>query len=105
MADRGESVVHVSVMTSLEVQYLFERGKISRKLWENFFELIREDARQSYQLVDITDRIVRTFQKIPATAVPELPDRVIAATALHLEAPLITKDQMLQRWEGVVTIW
>ncbi|MBI4374542.1 MAG: PIN domain-containing protein [Deltaproteobacteria bacterium] len=105
LADRGEAIIYVSVMTSFEVQYLFERGKISRRLWENFFDLIRDDTRESYQLVSIEDTIVRAFQKIPIEAIPELPDRVITATSLHLGVPLITKDQRMHRWEGAVTIW
>ena len=33
-----------------------------------------------------------------------MPDRIIAATALHLGLPLITRDQRIQS-AGIKTIW
>jgi PIN domain nuclease of toxin-antitoxin system len=32
-------------------------------------------------------------------------DRLIVATALANDAPLVTKDARIRRWEGVRTIW
>lgn len=32
-------------------------------------------------------------------------DRVVVATALKCEAPLLTKDDKMRRWRGVETIW
>ena len=37
--------------------------------------------------------------------VPEMPDRIIAATALHLNAPLITRDHKIQALQNVQTLW
>jgi predicted nucleic acid-binding protein len=36
--------------------------------------------------------------------VPDLPDRVIAATALHLDVPLISRDHNI-KLPGLKTIW
>jgi predicted nucleic acid-binding protein len=33
-----------------------------------------------------------------------MPDRIIAATALHLDFPLVTHDQRIQT-SGIKTIW
>ncbi len=32
-------------------------------------------------------------------------DRLIVATALELDAALVTKDDRLRSWEGIVTVW
>jgi PIN domain nuclease of toxin-antitoxin system len=32
-------------------------------------------------------------------------DRIIVATALANDSPLVTKDERIRRWEGVRTIW
>ena len=32
-------------------------------------------------------------------------DRVVVATALTCEAPLLTKDTKMRRWRGVETVW
>jgi len=36
--------------------------------------------------------------------VPDMPDRIIAATAIYLSLPLITKDDAI-RSAGIITIW
>jgi predicted nucleic acid-binding protein len=40
--------------------------------------------------------VAQAVQKISRDAVPDMPDRIIAATALHLNAELVTRDQRLQ---------
>jgi predicted nucleic acid-binding protein len=41
---------------------------------------------------------------LPREAVPDMPDRIIAATALHLHVPLISRDRHIQM-AGITTIW
>jgi PIN domain nuclease of toxin-antitoxin system len=42
--------------------------------------------------------------KIPRNEVPELPDRIIAATATLLAVPLISRDRTI-RASSVKTVW
>jgi predicted nucleic acid-binding protein len=37
--------------------------------------------------------------------IPEMPDRVIAATAKHLDIPLITRDQVIASSDVVNVVW
>lgn len=48
--------------------------------------------------------VAEAVYKVPRSAVPDMPDRIIAATALHLGLPLITRDQRIQS-AGIKTIW
>ena len=41
---------------------------------------------------------------MPRDVVPDMPDRIIAATAVHLGLPLITRDERI-RSAGIKTIW
>ncbi len=41
---------------------------------------------------------------IPRDQVPDMPDRIIAATAAHLGVPLISRDGKI-RASSVTTIW
>jgi predicted nucleic acid-binding protein len=43
-------------------------------------------------------------QQIPRAVVPDMPDRIIAATALHLNLPLVTADHKIQA-VAIQTIW
>jgi len=55
-------------------------------------------------LADLTAGVVEALTRVPRTHVPDMPDRIIAATALHLGLPLMTRDRSIQR-AGVRTIW
>jgi predicted nucleic acid-binding protein len=48
--------------------------------------------------------VARALQRIPRDEVPDLPDRVIAATALALDMPLVTRDAKI-RTANILTIW
>jgi len=48
--------------------------------------------------------VATALKDIPRNLVPDMPDRIIAATALHLGLPLVTRDRRLQA-AGIDTIW
>jgi predicted nucleic acid-binding protein len=48
--------------------------------------------------------VADALPNIPRDVVPDMPDRIIAATALHLGLPLVTRDRRLQA-AGIQTIW
>lgn len=105
MADQGEAVIYLSTMTIAEILYLTEKNKIPEGLWRSFSQLMNQRLNDSYQVIDFTANLAFSLDQVPRESVPELPDRVIAATALTLQLPLITKDGRLQQWEGIQTIW
>lgn len=50
-------------------------------------------------------QIAQEVNRIPRNLIPEMPDRIIAATALALGLPLVTRDKNI-RESGVVTaLW
>jgi predicted nucleic acid-binding protein len=44
------------------------------------------------------------MHRVARTEVPDLPDRIIAATALHLGIPVISRDRKIQQ-STLTTIW
>jgi predicted nucleic acid-binding protein len=48
--------------------------------------------------------IANALRLVNRTQVPDLPDRIIAATALHLRVPVISRDSKIQL-SSVNTIW
>jgi len=48
--------------------------------------------------------VAEGVEQIPRDQVPDLPDRIIGATALQMELPLVTADTELQA-SAVTTIW
>ena len=48
--------------------------------------------------------IAVSTQQVSRSVVPDMPDRIITATALHLKLPLVTRDHKIQAAQ-VITIW
>ena len=99
----GGSPAFVSAITVAEVTYLVEKGRLQKgQLTALLMALRRPDSDLRVQPVDLA--VAEALGRIPRSAVPDLPDRIIAATALHLGLPLVTIDHRLRSC-GLPTIW
>ncbi len=92
-----------SSMTLAEIIYLSERGRIHP---DTLGRLLRATEQVNSVLVDVAfDRpVAMAMQQIDPAAVPELPDRVIAATAISYQVPIVSKDHQITA-SGVAVIW
>jgi PIN domain nuclease of toxin-antitoxin system len=98
----GDAVV-VTTLTIVEIVYLVERGRIPPSARQRLLDEIISGW--VVLLVYPLDReIALTVPQVDRSVVPDLPDRIIAATALHLGVPLLTRDERV-RMSGVPTIW
>jgi predicted nucleic acid-binding protein len=52
----------------------------------------------------ITASIVTAMRDLPRETVPDMPDRIIAATAKYLGVPLVTRDLRI-RSLALATVW
>jgi len=95
--------VYISAISLIETIYLSERGRLTLTALQRLQSALEQPA--SGMLVAAIDlEVAAALQKIPRDLVPDMPDRIIAATALYLGAPLITRDRRLQS-AGLQTIW
>ena len=101
-AEIGDSVF-VSAISLVEIVYLAERGRIAQ---ESYDRLAREldDDKSAFVLASVDADVVQQMRHVRRSAVPDMPDRIIAATALHLDSPLVTRDRRLQNL-GIRTLW
>ncbi len=80
-----------------------ERGRISPDLRTQLdAELLTGTS--GLVIFDLTVEVVNALAMIPPASVPDMPDRIIAATALHLNLPLITRDSRMPL-TGLNLIW
>ncbi len=103
IAAEANGIIYVSSMTLIELVYLTEKGKVA----PDVLTLLRDaldDLTTAYRLYEIDRTIADTVALIPRVIVPEMPDRIIAATALYLNLPLVTADHKIQA-SNVQTIW
>ena len=71
------------------------------------FDDLRTALRNSKHVLEeapVTVDVVRAMRQIPRDAVPDMPDRIIAATAVYLSVPLISRDGRI-RASNVQTVW
>jgi PIN domain nuclease of toxin-antitoxin system len=94
---------YISAITLVEVVYLGERGRVAADAFQLFVAELNRDN-PSFAVVPLDSRISTALRTISRDVVPDMPDRIIAATALHLGLPLVTRDRRLQS-AGIQTIW
>jgi PIN domain nuclease of toxin-antitoxin system len=101
-AARGDHI-GVSAMTLAELVYLVEKGRVPEQALQRVLDAT-EAADSVLTVISFDRRVAQAMVSIPRAAIPELPDRIIAATALYLGVPLITRDLQI-RSAGIPTIW
>lgn len=87
----------------VEATYLVEKHRISVASLRQL-ELSLEDPESNLVIAPLDFLVTRAVNRIPRYEVPDLPDRVIAATALAFGFPLITRDGKI-RASGIEMIW
>lgn len=96
--------VYVSTISIIEIIFLVEKGRLPSIALERLLtELNNSNSRLI--LVSLALNIARTMQQIDRQIVPEMPDRIIAATALYLNLPLVTRDLKIQALSNLQTVW
>jgi PIN domain nuclease of toxin-antitoxin system len=92
-ASSGDQVA-VSSISLAEVVYLCEKGRIDPTALDQILALIDGGGLLVESAVDRA--IVSTMRTVDRAIVPEMPDRIIVATALHLGIPLINRDMKIR---------
>ena len=99
-ADVGLCTIFIPAIVAVEIGYLSEKGRIDVSLAD-----LRHQISQytTYRFQPLTFDIVEVCAQI--TDIPELHDRLIAATAKSLGLPLISNDPIIQKSTFLTTLW
>lgn len=98
-ADHGKNTILISIISVVEILYLSERNKISLEFEEMKHWLLHLD---NYKILDLDLDIVETAKTVQGL---ELHDRLIVSTALSLNIPILTSDQIIKDSGQVGVIW
>jgi PIN domain nuclease of toxin-antitoxin system len=102
-AAQNRQPVALSSISLIEIVYLVEKKKIP---FQSFSLLIQELHTEAalFKEIPVDLSIVNALLKVSALHIPEMPDRIIAATAVHLNVPVISRDMRIQA-SGIPTLW
>lgn len=103
-ANAGGNPIYVSSISVVEVVYLVEKYRLPEAAFVQLVEAL-SDPGTGLVTVSVDLAIAQTLSEIPREIVPDMPDRIIAATALHLGIPLVTRDLRIQALTTIETIW
>ncbi len=99
-AENSNTIIHIPAIVFAEILYLSEKQRISINL-QDVKNLLQTNS--NFRESPLTQTIIETAAQI--IDIPELHDRLISATARHLNLELITTDAKIQNSNFVKTVW
>lgn len=97
-------LIYISAISIVEMCYLVERGRLPKLVLQRLLNVC--DARDAVVVsIPLSRAIAETIHQIPRDSVPDMPDQIIAATALHINLPLVSRDRKIQSLEEIQIIW
>lgn len=100
---RGGEPVYVPSISLVELIYLVEKGRVPYTALERLEQSL-VDSSFGFVLQVLDFSVTGAVARIPRSEVSDLPDRIIAATALALGLPLVSRDRKI-RAANITTLW
>lgn len=97
------NTIGFSAITLIEILYLEEKQRLAPMIFQSFITRVIT-GKTTFLEVPLDYRIAEAMPRVDRAQIPDMPDRIIAATALALNVPLITCDGRI-RQSNVPTIW
>lgn len=95
--------IAVSTISLAEIVYLVEKKRLPHSAYDDL-RVILADPTRVLKEIQVSAEVVEAMRRVSREAIPDMPDRIIAATAVHLGVPVISRDGLI-RASSVKTIW
>lgn len=95
--------IEISPISLAEVLYLVEKNRLAASAFEDLRRALN-NPKHVFKEAAFTGEVVSAMRRISRQAVPDMPDRIVAATALHLGVPVISRDGKIQA-SNVRAVW
>ena len=102
VATRGDQI-GFSTISGIESIYLVEKGRIPNQSLQLVLDALA-GSNGLFREIAIDGSVARVLSQVPRNQVPDLPDRIIAATAVLMNVPLISRDRRIVA-SSLHTIW
>lgn len=95
--------IAVASITLAELVYLAEKNRLPFEAYEGLKQAL-VDPEHVFTEAVLTASIVESMRRVLRAEVPDMPDRIVAATALYFDVPVISRDRKI-RGSKLTTIW
>lgn len=94
--------VFVSIGSFLDLRYLVDAGRMSTGVLQKAEEVVQREA---FSVVSLDLAVHHAMAEVSREQVPDPFDRIIAATALLADLPLLTADGRIRAALGERAVW
>jgi PIN domain nuclease of toxin-antitoxin system len=102
-AANARQKIALSVITLAEIVYLVEKGRIRASAYDDLQEALHNPNHVLHE-APLTGEITDAMRLVPRADIPDMPDRIVAATAVYFGVPVISRDGRI-RASNIQTIW
>jgi PIN domain nuclease of toxin-antitoxin system len=95
--------VAVSAISVAELVYLVEKNRLPRSAYDELALALNNPA-HVFTEAALTAKVVQSMWQVSRAAVPDVPDRIVAATAIYFKVPVLSRDGRI-RSANLQTIW
>jgi PIN domain nuclease of toxin-antitoxin system len=95
--------IEISPISLAEVIYLIEKNRLPASAFDDLRNAL-DNPNHLFKEAPFTGDVIETMRQVPRDEVPDMPDRIVAATAVHFGVPVISRDGRI-RASSVQTIW
>jgi PIN domain nuclease of toxin-antitoxin system len=100
---REGHTIALSTISLAEIVYLVEKDRLPESAYQDLKAAL-QTAEYVIEEAPLTADIVEAMRHVPRADVPDLPDRIVAATAIHFGVPVISRDKRIRAAE-LQTVW
>jgi PIN domain nuclease of toxin-antitoxin system len=102
-AETTRRKVAISSISLVEVVYLVDKGRIPLSAYEDLAQALADPEHVFVEAV-LSATIVESMRQVSRADVPDMPDRIVAATAVCFGVPVISRDRHIHA-ANLGTIW
>ena len=95
--------IALSAISLAEVVYLVEKNRLPSAVYADLRKALH-DPDHVLQQAPVTSEIIDTMLQVPRAEIPDMPDRIVAATAVYFGVPAISRDGRI-RASNIQTVW
>jgi predicted nucleic acid-binding protein len=99
----GNKIAVSSISLAAEMVYLEEKARIPKGAVADLLDALSDPGHPLHE-IPFGRAVAKAMQRIAREEIPDMPDRIIAATPLCYGLPVISRDRKI-RASAIVSIW